>query len=83
MTSQSEIGAWFDDGVNMKATHMLVVCDTFDYDEYPVFAMDAAACIANYKNSGEMQRVMEVYDLSLDKEKQMREHRAMHLPNEK
>jgi hypothetical protein len=41
---------------------MIVVCDTFNYDDYPVFTTTDSACLERYKNPGEMQRVMEVYD---------------------
>jgi hypothetical protein len=36
--------------------------------------------LQRYKNPGEMQRVMEVYDLRADKAEQMNERRAMRLP---
>jgi len=59
---------------------MIVVCDTFDHEDYPVYAATAEECVATYKAPGEMQRVMEVYDLAADKAAQLREARAMHLP---
>lgn len=31
-TTQQEISEWFDRGVKEGATHMIVVCDTFDYE---------------------------------------------------
>jgi hypothetical protein len=31
------ISGWFDRGVAQGATHLVVVCDTFDYEDYPVF----------------------------------------------
>ena len=81
MTTRAEIDDWFDRGVKQRATHMLVVCDTFDHEDYPVFVMTRADCLAKYKSPGEMQRVMEVYDLTADKAAQLRETRAMHLPD--
>lgn len=62
--------------------YMLVVCDTFDYDDYPVFTDSDAECLARYRNPGNMQRVMEVYDLHASKAEQMNERRVMRLPNE-
>ena len=59
---------------------MLVICDTYDYDDYPVYANTAADCMIKYNNPGQMQRVMEVYDLAADKEAQLNEARAMRLP---
>ncbi len=79
--SRLDIEGWFDQGVAKGARHMLVICDTFDYDDYPVFTTTDDQCLDRYKNPGEMQRVMEVYDLSADKTEQMNERRAMRLPN--
>lgn len=78
--TSEDISAWFDRGVEQKARHMLVVCDSFDHDDYPVFTTTDADCLRRYKNPGEMQRVMEVYDLRADKAEQMNERRAMRLP---
>ena len=36
-TTAEDIGRWFDEGVEEGATHMIVVCDTYDYEDYPVF----------------------------------------------
>ena len=81
MTSKQEIEGWFDEGKRKGATHMLVVCDTFDYDDYPVYTHTDDECLARYKEPGNMQRVMEVYDLRQDKAEQMAKHRAFRLPN--
>ena len=37
--TRDEILAWFDRGAALGATHMIVVCDTFSYEDYPVFVM--------------------------------------------
>jgi len=78
--TRQDIDGWFDRGVANGARHMLVVCDTFDHDDYPVFTHSDAECLARYKEPGNMQRVMEVYDLRAEKAEQMNEHRAMRLP---
>ena len=49
-------------------SHMLVICDTYNYDHYPKFVKkdeDVLNVIEDYQNK-EMQRVMEVYNLSMD-----------------
>ena len=51
-------------------THMLVVCDTFDWGDYPIFTDDPAAAVEKYPQKN-MQKVMEVYDLSIDLEDQL------------
>lgn len=80
--TKDEISIWFDRGVAQKATHMIVVCDTLDHEDYPCFANGDADAIEqhSYYDGKNMQRVMEVYDLRANKAEQMGEHRAMHLP---
>lgn len=78
--TKQDIEGWFDEGVASGARHMIVVCDTFDYEDYPVFTHSDEECWAKYKNPGDMQRVMEIYDLRADKADQMREHRVMRVP---
>jgi hypothetical protein len=83
MTSRIEISEWFDQGKQQGATHMIVVCDTFDHDDYPVYvgAGDDFWEKYDHYNGQNMQRIMEVYDLSHDKQSQMNEHRAHRVPN--
>ena len=82
MTTKQEIGRWFDAGVKKKSAFMFVVCDTFDHDDYPVYADSASECLSKVKAPGEMQRVMEVYDLAEDKDTQLAEHRAWNMPKD-
>lgn len=80
MTSKGTIRSWLKRAKRQKATHMLVVCDTFDYDDYPVFILpgvDLAERAAHYHGPN-MQRVMECYDLALPLEPQLAESRAWH-----
>jgi len=61
-------------------THMIVVCDTFSWEDYPVFVtrdQDVREVEAEYDDVN-MQRIMEVYSLSMDIEKQLAEKRAFH-----
>lgn len=84
MTTASEIDDWFERGVKHRATHLIVVCDTFDHEDYPVYAMSDEDCLVKHKshNGLNMQRVMEVYDLRADKAEQMKGKRVMRLPKE-
>jgi hypothetical protein len=82
IATKEDIKDWFNRGEAMGAKHMLVMCDTYDHDDYPVFTHSDSECIAKYQNPGAMQRVMEVYDLSADKEEQLNCDRAMNLPKE-
>lgn len=75
--STSDISRWFDDGIEQQATHMIVVCDTWDHEDYPVYVNkpDGVHEIED-KYKGDMQQIMEVYKMSIDKNTQMNQHRA-------
>lgn len=78
-TTMDQIKTWLERGVNEGATHMIVVCDTFDYNDYPVF-VSAEESVAEKatEHCKNMQKVIEVYDLSMDFGRQLAEHRAFH-----
>lgn len=76
MTTRSEISEWFDEGLKKGATHMIVVCDTFDYDDYPKYVMPDEHVREMAANLGEMQKLMEVYNLELNKREQLDQPRA-------
>lgn len=75
--SRKDISEWFDRGKKMGATHLVVVCDTFDYTDFPRYVMPGKdpyeAC-----TGANMEKVMEVYALHLNKEEQLKEYRAFH-----
>ena len=77
MTSRQDIKDWIS-RASEKDTHMLVVCDTYDHDDYPVFVTDAddAKKKADEYNGKSMQRVMEVYNLKMPIDAQLNESRA-------
>lgn len=67
-TTKELIEEWFDDGVAQNKSHLLVVCDTFDYDDYPVYTTKDKLNETIEKYDGkDMQKIMEIYDLSKDK----------------
>lgn len=87
--SQEELTEWFQRGLDEGATHMIVVCDTYDWDDFPVYVMpgeDARKKAFEYGVGKElptgvnsnMSKVMEVYSLKLPLEDQRKEHRAFH-----
>lgn len=80
--SRSDIERMIKNGVSQNATHLIVACDTYDYDNYPVYAFSDAECISEYKRiiNQSMQSVDEVYDLRMDINSQLNERRARHLP---
>lgn len=76
--TMTDLTTWFDYGVEIGATHMVVVCDTYDYEDYPVYvdpSEDVHAVEGKFR-AASMQKVMEVYNLSMSRDAQMRERRA-------
>lgn len=69
---------WLEDGIRDGAKYMMVYTDDFDYLDYPVYVKDSKEYFT-YKSTSR-DRLMEVYDLSLDIEEQLREKRAYHPP---
>lgn len=78
--NKGDISHWFDRGVEQGATHMIIVCDDFDYDDYPVYVQPDQDVreIADSNNVPDERRVMEVYCLSMDKATQLAEGTALH-----
>lgn len=77
-TTKEDIKDWIQRGIDQGATHMIVVCDTFDWDDYPVYVMpdeDARIKYASY-NGANMQKVMEVYNLQKNIDTQLNQHRT-------
>jgi len=77
-TTKEDIKGWIKRGQDQKATHLIVVCDTFDWEDYPVYVSATENVHDKYKqyNGPNMQKVMEVYNLSKDIDKQVNQHRA-------
>ncbi len=76
--SKFQIRKWLNNGMTMEATHVIVVCDTFDWSDYPVYVMagqDARKLKEEYDGKS-MQKVMEVYKLSMDIEEQLAQTRS-------
>lgn len=80
MTTKNTIREWLTRDTVKKCTHMLVVCDTFSYEDYPVYVSKGESVKEIYAkfNGKDMQRVEEVYSFNHDIEKQLGEKRAFH-----
>ena len=72
-TSREDIKRWLERGKDEGATHVIIVCDTFDYEDYPVMvkANEDVLEIAEEYDKKNMQKIMEVYNLKRDWEKQL------------
>ena len=78
-TTKEQIREWFVEGVKQKATHMAIVCDTFDWEDYPVYIKkgeDSFKATQNYRDGVNMTQLMEVYDLRKDIEEQLSQSRC-------
>jgi hypothetical protein len=76
-TTKQEISGWFDRGVAEGATHMVVVCDTYDWEDYPVFVRSPEEAKRQFQDRSNMQKGMEVYNLSMPKDEQLSERRCV------
>jgi hypothetical protein len=78
-TSKEDIKEWIKRGQEKKATHLIVVCDTFDWEDYPVYVMagEDAKAKYNHYHGPNMQKVMEVYNLQKDIDKQLDQYRTL------
>ncbi len=63
--TRQEVESWIERGKKKGATHVISVCDTFSYEDYPVFVMpeDNLAEKQQEYNGSDMQRINETIDL--------------------
>ena len=76
-TTKDDIKQMLYYGKDNGYSHMLMVCDTWDYTDYPVY-VEEGENIDEYvkKHSGNMQKVMEVYHYDMDLDAQLQQNRA-------
>lgn len=68
--TREDVNYWVIKAIEMGATHVISVCDTFDWSDYPVYVAendDLETVKLSYK--GNMQRINEVIDIERDKHK--------------
>lgn len=77
--TKENISKWFDAGVKKDATHLIVVCDAFENCDYPVFVTANQDVLKERRDIDEMdmQRVVEIYNLTRDKSGQLAEKRSL------
>ena len=80
-TTISDLKSWLLTGKLKGATHMIVVCETFDWEDYPVYIMSNQNIKDEIDRQSKilMQRVMEVYNLNVDINAQINKHKAFEL----
>lgn len=65
-TTTEDIRRWIDNRPE-GCHHMIVACDTFDYDDFPVYVCgddDVREKAKEYNNPDKMLRLMEVYSFT-------------------
>lgn len=79
--SLQDIKEWLGMAQELGAHHMIVACDTFDHEDYPVFIAGDKSVTekVNELRTAEFTRVMEVYNLSKPIEPQLREQVAWNI----
>ena len=80
MKNKSKIQTWFEEGLKEKKTHMVVVTDTLDHDDYPFYTNDPQGAVDRLQ-AGPMLKVMEVYDLRGDMSEQLNQARCWSMSN--
>lgn len=72
--TRSDLRRWFEQGLREGASHMVVVCDTFDHGDFPVYVKKGQDphTVRDEHAKKPMQRIMEVYNLSMDMEQQLK-----------
>lgn len=81
-TTRDEIRQWFERGVAEGKIAMIVMCDTFDWGDYPVYvnAGQDTRALAKSLDGQNMQKLMEFYDLSIPAEPQLSAGRSFNFP---
>lgn len=80
--SAEEIEEWVRAAHKKGCSHLIVVCDDFDYEDYPVEVKEGEDIEVKMKefNFKNMQRIMEVYSMKMSIDEQLNELRSWH-PN--
>lgn len=65
VTTQAEVNSWIEEGKSLNMKYIVVVCDCFDYSDFPIYCKNADrkdAVVKEYNNL-DLHRVMEVITL--------------------
>lgn len=80
MTTKAEVRNCIIKGIEKEATHLMMVTDTWDYSDYPVYVFEnetIESALEYYRRSED--RVQEVYNLKMNIEEQIDQNRAWNL----
>lgn len=78
--TKQDIIRWIENAKSLNATHLIVAVDQYDFENYPVYITEDKDVKEEYERitNSNMQGIDEVYDMSMDIDKQLQEHRAFH-----
>lgn len=81
-TTQATTRSWLEEAQKSESSHLIVVYDAFDREDYPIPVPTVGEFYAQYDavDGHNRQHIVEVYDLSGDIEAQLAERRAYSLP---
>jgi len=66
--SRSDVDRWIDSAKKQHSKFIISVCDTFDWDDYPVYCKDIDELLKEHENHNgvNMQRINEVIMINED-----------------
>jgi hypothetical protein len=79
ITTKDDLSIWFDEGLAQGYTHLIVVYNTFSDEDYPLYveAYEDVQLVVKANDGVNLQEVIEVYNLSVDKDCQLAQERAL------
>lgn len=78
IASREDIKGYLEKGKKNGAKYMLMVCDTFDYEDYPVYVKENEKLVdvINKYDGKNMQEIQEIYNLEIDIGEQLNKDRV-------
>lgn len=78
IASREDIKGYLEKGKKNGAKYMLMVCDTFDYEDYPVYVKENEKLVdvINKYDGKNMQEIQEIYNLEIDIDEQLNKDRV-------
>jgi hypothetical protein len=75
---KKDIIEWWANGLNLGFTHMMVICDTNEREDYPVYTNEPKKERHEIELDPQMRKIIEVYSYKLNFITQLNERRAIH-----
>lgn len=79
--TRQNLEKWYSRGKEQKSEYLIVVCDTFSYEDYPVFSSKENFKEKFRNHDGfNMQKIIGVFDLSADLDEQIEQKQVFNCP---